>query len=114
MKIWLDDERREPEGFIRTKTAEETIEFLKLGEVTYIGFDHDLGTKMTGHDVALWIEKEAANNEDFRVPAFAIQSANKVGTANIEATMKSARKICKNPHDELPWWELVRHGAVRL
>jgi len=48
MKIWLDDERKEPKGFVRTKTAEETIELLKQGEVTYIGFDHDLGTKMNG------------------------------------------------------------------
>lgn len=106
MKVWLDDERKGPEGFIRTKISEETIELLKQGEVTYIAFDHDLGRKLTGHDVALWIEKKAKENQNFRVPDFGIQSANVVGSKNIEKTMKSARKICLNPHETLPWWEM--------
>lgn len=43
MKVYLDDVREEPEGWVRTKTVAETIELLKTGEVTEISLDHDLG-----------------------------------------------------------------------
>lgn len=56
MKVWLDDWREEPEGWVRTKTVAETIEVLKTGEVTEISLDHDLGEfEPAGIKVLDWI-----------------------------------------------------------
>lgn len=61
MKVYLDDERQAPEGWIRVYWPDEAIELLKKGNVTKISLDHDLGDddKGTGYDVILWLEKAA-------------------------------------------------------
>lgn len=45
MKIWLDDERVAPLGFVWLKTAGEVIDILatKADEVEYLSLDNDLG-----------------------------------------------------------------------
>ncbi|WP_336511202.1 cyclic-phosphate processing receiver domain-containing protein, partial [Vibrio anguillarum] len=43
MKVYLDDERDTPEGWVRSYWPEEVIELLKSGNVTEISLDHDLG-----------------------------------------------------------------------
>lgn len=72
MKIWLDDERdptkkiwqdeknAEPD-MVWVKDPEEAIRLLKSGVVTLISLDHDLGTTLTGYDVAKFIEESAFN-----------------------------------------------------
>lgn len=93
MKLFLDDVRATPEGFDRRAwTAYEAIDLLKTGEVDFISFDHDLGEPGagTGHDVALWIEREAYTNPKFVIPQWTIHSANPVGAKNIDDTMNSA------------------------
>lgn len=47
MKLWLDDERPAPEGWIWVKTGQEAIAILDdlgsaTGELTHMSFDHDL------------------------------------------------------------------------
>ena len=61
MKIFLDDEREEPPGWIRVRWPDEAIELLKKGGVEIISLDHDLGddTIGTGYDVVLWLEEQA-------------------------------------------------------
>lgn len=60
MKIFLDDERETPETWIRTYTAEQTIEYLKTGLVTQLSLDHDLNCCIScGGD----IQVELINNE---------------------------------------------------
>jgi len=107
IKIWLDDERPSPKEYVHLKTVSECIELLETGKVRHINFDHDLGTKLTGHDLALWIEKRAFEDSNFRVPSYAIQSANIIGSRNIESTMKNARKVCSNPHPNLNCNEII-------
>ena len=43
MKVYLDDERSTPDGWVRVYWPEEAIELLKAGGVTEISLDHDLG-----------------------------------------------------------------------
>lgn len=69
MKIWLDDERNPPAGWLGVKTPAQMIMFLELcfheGEIVEeISLDHDLGLinpntldEITGYDVLLWLEK---------------------------------------------------------
>lgn len=59
MKIYLDDERKTPKGWIRTYGVKETIDLLKTNKVKEISLDHDLGKENeNGYDVLLWIEEE--------------------------------------------------------
>lgn len=43
--VYLDDQRNEPSGWYRTKTADETILILEAhqGEINTLSLDHDLG-----------------------------------------------------------------------
>lgn len=42
MKVFLDDIRPAPAGWVLVKTAEEALALLRGGEVTEISLDHDL------------------------------------------------------------------------
>lgn len=60
--IYLDDERRTPEGWLRVYWPDEAIALLQQGGVSEISLDHDLGDdeRGTGYDVIAWIEEAAA------------------------------------------------------
>ena len=77
MRVFLDDERNTPEGWIRVYWPDEAIELLKTGKVTEISLDHDLGDddRGTGYDVVLWIE-EAVFSNGFIPPVIKVHSAN--------------------------------------
>ena len=55
MKVYLDDERAAPAGWVDVRWPEEVIELLKTGNVTELSLDHDLGDDGhgTGYDVLL-------------------------------------------------------------
>lgn len=44
MKIYLDDIREAPEGWIRTMTVDATFELLKYNKVEALSLDNDLGS----------------------------------------------------------------------
>lgn len=77
MKVWLDDLRPAPEGYIRVYWPEQAIGLLKTGKCTHLSLDHDLGNdaKGTGYDVLLWIE-QSTMLENFKPPIITIHSAN--------------------------------------
>jgi len=63
MKVYLDDIRPCPEGWVLARSYEEAVELLKTGLVTEISLDHDLGeyypgvVARSGYNVACWIEE---------------------------------------------------------
>lgn len=71
MKLYLDDERKTPVGWVRVFWPDEAIAWLKTETVTEISLDHDLGDddRGTGYDVILWIENEVMTNH-FIPPKF--------------------------------------------
>lgn len=78
MRIYLDDERTTPDGWVRAYWPDEVVDLLKKGGgVTHVSLDHDLGDdgRGTGYDVILWIEEAVATRE-FRPPKISIHSAN--------------------------------------
>ncbi len=77
MKLYLDDEIKNPVGWIRVFWPDEAIAWLKTEMVTEISLDHDLGDdgRGTGYDVILWIENEVMTNY-FIPPKIHIHSAN--------------------------------------
>jgi hypothetical protein len=50
MRLWVDDIRKEPEGWTRAKTVTEAIRILDMGQVDEVSLDHDISYKVSiGH-----------------------------------------------------------------
>lgn len=93
MKLFLDDERKPPEGWVRVRWPEEAIEILKTGKVIELSLDHDLGddARGTGYDVILWIEQAVAT-EGFVPPKIVVHSANPPARQRMEAGIRSIQQ----------------------
>lgn len=88
MKVFLDDKRDCPEGWILAKTYKEAITLLETGKVTEMSLDHDLGSKKTGYDVLAYIE-EKLHKEIFNVPKLKVHSANPPAKVRMSAAIDS-------------------------
>lgn len=91
MKIWIDDVRQEPYGYVPINSVDEAIEFIFWCENTgqpieVIDIDHDAGDyACDGGDyinVLKWIEKMGRNYP------IHIHSMNPVGVANMRAIIQ--------------------------
>jgi len=94
MKVFLDDERRPPDGWRLVRWPSEVIELLEAGGVEALSLDHDLGddARGTGHDVVLWLE-EAVATSDFVPPVITIHSANSAARARMEAGVAEIERL---------------------
>lgn len=77
MKVFLDDLRVAPDGWVHVYWPDEAIALLETGDVEEISLDHDLGNdaRGTGYDVVIWIE-EAVALRGFQAPRISVHSAN--------------------------------------
>lgn len=102
VRIYLDDRLSAPlfdrngepypEGYwTEVQTAEEAIKLIDTGQVEFIDFDHDLGRKLSGYDVAKHVEQLAVEGSILPIE-YHIHSGNPVGAGNIDAAMKNAWK----------------------
>ena len=91
MKIWVDDLRPVPQGYIGTKSVNETIELIEklvdAGEtIELLDLDHDLGDyAFQGGDAIKLLDYLAERGTFYPV---AIHTANPVGKANMERVIK--------------------------
>ncbi len=94
MRVYLDDERSTPEGWLRVYWPDEAIGLLESGQVTEISLDHDLGDdeRGTGYDVVIWIE-EAVALRGFKPPKIIVHSANSSARAKMEAGAAAIAKL---------------------
>src|SRR5678815_7891 len=85
MRIFLDDERPTPQGWVRAFWPQEVIALLEAGGVTEVSLDHDLGDdeRGTGYDVVLWVE-EAVATRGFVAPKLLVHSANSSARTKME------------------------------
>ena len=90
MKVYLDDERTTPDGWVRVYWPDEVIKLLKTRNITEISLDHDLGDddRGTGYDVVLWIEEQVALH-GFAPPMMSVHSANVSARNNMEAGIRA-------------------------
>ena len=104
MKVYLDDVRGTPEGWVRVYWPEEAIELLKTGKVEIISLDHDLGENdrgidgrpATGYDVILWIEEQVFVN-GFSPPVMRVHSDNSSAREKMEAGIRAIEsQVMKN------------------
>ena len=95
-RLWLDDLRLPPDGWLWAKTAWEAIDILKSRVIVEVSLDHDLGDDQvlgTGLDVLRWIEEQVATRE-YAPPILHVHSMNPVGRARMQAAIEAilARK----------------------
>lgn len=93
MKVYLDDERQTPLGFVRVYWPDEAIKLLKTEKVELISLDHDLGDdeRGTGYDVLLWIEEQVFLN-GFKAPEILVHSANISARHKMELAISNIKR----------------------
>jgi hypothetical protein len=89
-KVYLDDTRPTPSGWVRAYWPNEVISYLKTGKVVELSLDHDLGNdkRGTGYDVLTWLEEQVALH-GFVPPVINIHTANPTAFARMWAAKKS-------------------------
>jgi hypothetical protein len=100
MKVFLDDCRPTPAGWVATRWPDEVITLLEGGSVTEISLDHDLGDdeRGTGYDVLAWIE-EAVALRDFRPPNIHVHSANPAARLRMLAAIAAIERLARYAPD---------------
>lgn len=91
MKVWLDDVREAPDGWLWVRNAEDFKEVFACfyPHITEISFDHDiasfdhLGNEITGYHCFCIVEKHAFVNADYTIPKMTCHSSNPAGRAKI-------------------------------
>ncbi|MCF5528202.1 hypothetical protein GIV74_25775, partial [Pseudomonas syringae] len=93
MKVFLDDIRTPPAGWILVHWPNEAIKLLQEFDVEEISLDHDLGDDQrgTGYDVILWIEEKVAL-DGFVPPKIVVHSANVSARLKMEQGIKNIIK----------------------
>lgn len=74
MKLWVDDLRPAPEGWLWVKGSAEAIDVLGREPIDVVSLDHDLGGDDTTRAVVLWLCEHDAWPKAVRV-----HTANPVG-----------------------------------
>lgn len=118
MRVWLDDERPEPEGWVRCRTPSEVIRLIESGNVSELSLDHDLalisdGGEETGYDVLLWLEARVV--QGVAPPAVLhVHSANPVARRRMEQAISAIRRLADAATLQLEAplrpWERPRRG----
>ncbi|SDY90581.1 hypothetical protein SAMN04487939_10889 [Lysobacter sp. yr284] len=94
MRVYLDDERETPPGWVRVYWPDEAIALLAAGAVTDLSLDHDLGddARGTGYDVLLWIERAVAER-GFAAPRLQVHSANPAARLRMRAAIEAIERL---------------------
>ena len=98
MKVYLDDERPTPPGWVGVRWPDEAIRLLESEEVSEISLDHDLGDdeRGTGYTVILWLE-EAVALRGFVPPAITIHTANASARQKMLLGAQSIERLAAGP-----------------
>ena len=91
MKIWVDDLRPVPEGFVGSRSVNEAIALIEKAEqygeeIEMLDLDHDLGDFATDGGDAIKLLDYLVERETFY--PIAIHTANPVGRANMERMIR--------------------------
>lgn len=77
VRLWVDDLRPAPEGWMWVESSRAAIAVLRTCDVVEMSLDHDLGGDDTTRPVVLWL---CENTERWPL-AVHVHSANPVGVA---------------------------------
>lgn len=90
-RLWLDDERPAPSGWLWVYTVAEAIAMLEQGHITEISLDNDLGAgEPEGYLVADWIEEQAVFGKLGRIKRLYVHTRNSVARDRMAAALRNA------------------------
>lgn len=97
MKVYLDDVRKTPDGWVRVYWPDEAIKLLRTGKVTHISLDHDLGDddRGTGDDVVTWLQKQVYINK-MKPPIITVHSDNGPAIKKMRQGIERLYEIANN------------------
>jgi hypothetical protein len=94
IKVFLDDERETPPGWLRTYRVEDTLFWLGSRRVTHLSLDNDLGLgKREGYEVLDILEETIHFDSTFPVPEISIHSANASRVGYMKRATESIARI---------------------
>ena len=86
-RMWLDDTRPAPDGWVHVRSANEAIRLLQATTVTEASLDHDLGDYRDdggdGYKVVDWM----AEHDKWPTCGVRVHSANPVGRVRIQGVI---------------------------
>ncbi len=100
MKIFLDDQRRIPPGYVGISTPCDCIELILTAwengiDIKELSLDHDLGIidpktleEETGYDVLVWLEE----NIEYMPDKVVIHTDNPVGRRRMNLVLESIKR----------------------
>lgn len=99
MRVFLDDRRTTPPGWVRCYTPAEVLYCLSQGTVTDLSLDHDLGLtdeagqEVTGYHVLLWLEEQVCTGDwPHSIPEITVHSDNGPGREKMLAAVESINR----------------------
>lgn len=106
-KLWLDDERKAPEGFMQIKTVPQLINQLKKDEVVdCVSLDNDLGVNMLEgyHAIVQYLMTISNDHPIAQVKCWDIHTGNIVAADKMQALLDAGVK-----HGLLPQDSIITH-----
>ena len=97
IKVYLDDDRPTPQGWVRAYWPDEVIHLLQSEEVDELSLDHDLGNdaRGVGYDVLTWIE-QAIVEHGYQPPArIVVHSANASVYPKMAQAIRSIQRLAE-------------------
>lgn len=96
MKVFMDDARETPEGWVRTYDVEQTKNLLSTRLVTHLSLDNDLGSldySTEGYNVLNWLEEVVYYDPTFPIPEMQVHSSNASRAQSIRQTIAKLDRI---------------------
>lgn len=96
MKIWVDDLRPAPDGYIWCQSTNQALRLIvpNISEVEVVDLDHDMGGNFGGDAIGILqeLERKSHRSEEFKSSVekivFRLHSANPVGVQNMRAIIE--------------------------
>lgn len=85
MKLWVDDTRVAPEGWLWAKSYKAAMQLLEANDYDFevISLDHDLGGNKNGYDILCKIEERVNDYQNYK-PFIGIHTQNPVAREKMQ------------------------------
>lgn len=96
IKLYLDDERPTPDGWVRVWGIQQAKIILSTRKVSHLSVDNDLGNldpKTEGFNLLNWLEETVYNDPTFPVPVITVHSANAGRVPSMRQTAAKLERI---------------------
>lgn len=96
IKLYLDDERATPDGWLRVWGIEQAKVILRTRKVSHLSVDNDLGNPdptTEGFNLLNWLEEQVHFDPTFPVPVITVHSSNAGRVPSMKQTAAKLESI---------------------